>query len=388
VRAATAPAIPQVDLRRSLPTRAAEAMYWTGRTAERAEMAARTVLVCLTRLAGAEPEGDDLAAVARALRAVGGGLAATLGAGPVDLDAEVRQALTGRTGSVVTSLRATTANARAARQLLSAGTWRLLAMLDAEAVALDKLAGGGETPDGLATFDATEALDRVLVPLAALAGLANESVVRGPGWRFLDVGRRIERSLLVLGLLEALFAGPRAPRPRFGAPRAPRPRCGATWRWRRARAWSPTGAAIAATSPSTRWATSCWPTGTTRARCGSSSTSWSSTSTTCPTGRSAAPRSRRWHRAQRTLEAHLPLGRTGAGPRWSSRSGSRPGGRRPGPRRLVRRAAAAGAMTRRYRVTPPHRVPLRPAEWWATRSPARVSPATCPSSGWWPPRST
>lgn len=207
VRAATAPAIPQVDLRRSLPTRAAEAMYWTGRTAERAEMAARTVLVCLTRLAGAEPEGDDLAAVARALRAVGGGLAATLGAGPVDLDAEVRQALTGRTGSVVTSLRATTANARAARQLLSAGTWRLLAMLDAEAVALDKLAGGVETQDGLATFDATEALDRVLVPLAALAGLANESVVRGPGWRFLDVGRRIERSLLVLGLLEALFAG-------------------------------------------------------------------------------------------------------------------------------------------------------------------------------------
>jgi len=171
-------------------------------------MAARTVLVCLTRLAGAEPEGDDLAAVARALRAVGGGMAATLGTGPVHLDAEVRQALTGRTGSVVASLRATTANARSARQLLSAGTWRLLAMLDAEAVALDKLAGdGGASAGGLATFDATEALDRVLVPLAALAGLANESVVRGPGWRFLDVGRRIERSLLALGLLEALFEG-------------------------------------------------------------------------------------------------------------------------------------------------------------------------------------
>ena len=126
--------------------------------------------------------------------------------GPADLEGEVRHALTGRTGSVVASLRATTANARTARQLLSSGTWRLLAMLDAEAVALDKLAGGGDGEGGgLATFDATEALDRVLVPLAALAGLANESVVRGPGWRFLDIGRRIERSLLVLGLLEALF---------------------------------------------------------------------------------------------------------------------------------------------------------------------------------------
>ena len=41
-------------------TRAAEAMYWAGRTAERAEMAARTVLVALTRLHGAEPGGPQL----------------------------------------------------------------------------------------------------------------------------------------------------------------------------------------------------------------------------------------------------------------------------------------------------------------------------------------
>jgi uncharacterized circularly permuted ATP-grasp superfamily protein/uncharacterized alpha-E superfamily protein len=206
-RVVAGPAIPQVDLRRSLPTRAAEAMYWTGRTAERAEMAARTVLVCLTRL-GAHPEPDDLVAVGRALRAVGGGLAADLDGGSADLEAEVRRTLTGRTGSVVASLRATTANARAARQLLSSGTWRLLAMLDAEAAALDKLAGdpGVDLAESaLVAFDATEALDRVLVPLAALSGLADESVVRGPAWRFLDIGRRIERSLLVLGLLEALF---------------------------------------------------------------------------------------------------------------------------------------------------------------------------------------
>ncbi len=214
-------AVPQVDLRRSVPTRAAEAMYWAGRTAERAEMAARTVLVALTRLPGAEPGGepdlDDTAAACRALRATSGGMAAEVSGTSLTLDVEreVRQALAGRPGAVVDSLRATVANARAARQLLSPGTWRLLAMLDAEGVALGKLAGdagAGLDRSGLATFDATEALDRVLVPLAALAGLANESVVRGPGWRFLDIGRRIERSLLVLGLVEALFepaaAGP------------------------------------------------------------------------------------------------------------------------------------------------------------------------------------
>jgi uncharacterized circularly permuted ATP-grasp superfamily protein/uncharacterized alpha-E superfamily protein len=206
-------AVPQVDLRRSLPTRAAEALYWTGRTAERAEMAARTVLVTLTRLPGAEPDTDDAIAAGRGLRAVSGGLPAGLPAGlppraAPDLGAEVRDALDGRAGSVVDSLRATVVNARRARQLLSARTWRLLAMLDLEADALDKLAGDpglGLDQAGLATFDATEALDRVLVPLAALSGLANESVVRGPGWRFLDIGRRIERSLLVLGLVEAMF---------------------------------------------------------------------------------------------------------------------------------------------------------------------------------------
>ena len=43
-------------------------------------------------------------------------------------------------------------------------------------------------------------LDVILVDLAALAGLAMESTVRGPAWRFLDLGRRLERSLAVLGL--------------------------------------------------------------------------------------------------------------------------------------------------------------------------------------------
>jgi uncharacterized alpha-E superfamily protein len=46
-------------------------------------------------------------------------------------------------------------------------------------------------------------LDTVLVDLAALSGLAMESTVRGPAWRFLDLGRRIERTLAVLGSVEA-----------------------------------------------------------------------------------------------------------------------------------------------------------------------------------------
>jgi uncharacterized circularly permuted ATP-grasp superfamily protein/uncharacterized alpha-E superfamily protein len=197
---AAAAAIPQVDLRRSLPTRAAEAMYWTGRTAERAEMGTRTALVCLTRVLNGEPRPADLLAMVDGLRAVSGGmLGPPVEATPFDLEAEVRAALGGRPASVVGNLRSMVATARAARPLLSGRTWRLLAMLDAEATALEKLT---DQP-GLAAFDATEVLDRVLVPLAALAGLSSESVMRTAAWRFLDVGRRLERALLVLGLLEA-----------------------------------------------------------------------------------------------------------------------------------------------------------------------------------------
>jgi uncharacterized alpha-E superfamily protein len=50
---------------------------------------------------------------------------------------------------------------------------------------------------------AVDDLDMLLVDLAALAGLAMESTVRGPAWRFLDLGRRIERGIALLGSVEA-----------------------------------------------------------------------------------------------------------------------------------------------------------------------------------------
>ena len=77
----------------------------------------------------------------------------------------------------------------------------------------------------------------------ALAGLADESIVRGPAWRFLDLGRRLERALRLLGLVEAMLVP--ADRPGGGPARATRP-CSPP-----RRASSPTGAATAATSSST-----------------------------------------------------------------------------------------------------------------------------------------
>ncbi len=59
---------------------------------------------------------------------------------------------------------------------------------------------GGSTLGTLAT-----GLDRVIMWPAALGGVVMESMTRGQAWRFLDMGRRVERALnLVLTLRAAL----------------------------------------------------------------------------------------------------------------------------------------------------------------------------------------
>ncbi len=76
----------------------------------------------------------------------------------------------------------------------------MLNELDGERVVLSS------TTDTSDPFLVSECLDRIMVDLAALAGLVMESMVRGPGWRFLDLGRRLERAVLLLGIIEAALS--------------------------------------------------------------------------------------------------------------------------------------------------------------------------------------
>ncbi len=46
----------------------------------------------------------------------------------------------------------------------------------------------------------------MLVSLTAFSGLATESMTRGQGWRFLELGRRLERSAHTLSLLRSTLA--------------------------------------------------------------------------------------------------------------------------------------------------------------------------------------
>jgi len=201
--------LPQIDLRDSLPTRSAEALFWLGRNAERAEGATRTARLIIART------GDDPALLTSpwldhaiaALRAVSGGRPAerephdAVG-GQEALAVEIAAALDDRSGAVANSLRHLAANAGGVREFLSTATWRVLNGLDTQRSVLSA------TTDRSDPFLVTECLDRIMVDLAALAGLVMESMVRGPGWRFLDLGRRLERAVLLLGVIEATLSQP------------------------------------------------------------------------------------------------------------------------------------------------------------------------------------
>ncbi len=187
------PRLPQVDFGRSVPTRAADALYWTNRAAERAEAMARTMRVISARL----EQDPGLAGLhggawtARMMR-----VAARVRRDHTDvsvaspsLDALNEQlslvgdAVANEIGSLLTE-------ATTVREFLSVTTGRVLSHLAELRSSLQRRA------------TVIDDLDAVLADFAALAGLWQESTVRGPAWRIGDTGRRLERCLVVLDLID------------------------------------------------------------------------------------------------------------------------------------------------------------------------------------------
>ncbi|MGI9054076.1 MAG: circularly permuted type 2 ATP-grasp protein [Ilumatobacteraceae bacterium] len=183
-----APPLPQVDLAASVPTRVADAMYWLGTAAERAEAIARTARAVASR----HEQDPALALLADgrwANRMVA--LLRHASGGAQGESSTVDEELVRARAAVGARLDALVASAATVGEYLSGTTGRVLGGLAESRCALD---------DERMPIDA---LDAVLVDLAALAGLWAESVVRGSAWRFGDLGRRVERSLVVLRAVDA-----------------------------------------------------------------------------------------------------------------------------------------------------------------------------------------
>ncbi len=92
------------------------------------------------------------------------------------------------------------------RDRTSNDLWQVLSTL------ADRLATPAGTL-GLLAGDAVGVLNQTLLSLAAFRGLARENMTRAHGWRFLDMGLRIERSIYLCALLDHALASPDADNP-------------------------------------------------------------------------------------------------------------------------------------------------------------------------------
>jgi len=196
-----------------LPSRAADNLFWLGRYAERAEMVARLCRVVSARSAevAGQSDGEAMLYIAplygalaaqtelrfppgdRPLATRGARWEDAILAAIVDLD---------RPAALVPVVRSALRSARTVRDRISSDTWRVLMALDHEI----RSAEATLSRNWFGSLPTT--LNHVVTTLAAFSGLAMESMSRGHAWRFLDMGRRLERASGLLLLLRCTLVRP------------------------------------------------------------------------------------------------------------------------------------------------------------------------------------
>jgi uncharacterized circularly permuted ATP-grasp superfamily protein/uncharacterized alpha-E superfamily protein len=196
-----APGTP-VEPRRSgidLPSRVADNLFWLGRHIERAEGSARLLRSIFTRLISESAPGS-LAELSVLYQALCGPLSAPAGEKPgvmvSTMELLVMEFLYDehQPGSLHSILSALARAAKVVRDRISLDSWRILKRVD------DDFQPAGAR-GAVSTSDVLAMLNQTIFNFSAFAGMATENMTRGPGWLFLDLGRRIERALAMTTLL-------------------------------------------------------------------------------------------------------------------------------------------------------------------------------------------
>jgi uncharacterized circularly permuted ATP-grasp superfamily protein/uncharacterized alpha-E superfamily protein len=188
-----------------VPSRIADNLFWLGRYSERLEHQVRLMRATFHRLGGETTHDGQAELVALVQMLVALGQLPDRFGQEMDGDelgnallAQVQ--LANRPGSIREILNRLRFITAAVRDRLSNDTWRIF----------QRLQGDGQFTGGMATLEEVPGLlNTLIVDLAAFSGMELENMTRGHAWRFLDIGRRLERALNLVGLLRAaLRAGP------------------------------------------------------------------------------------------------------------------------------------------------------------------------------------
>jgi uncharacterized circularly permuted ATP-grasp superfamily protein/uncharacterized alpha-E superfamily protein len=196
----------------NLPSRLADNFFWLGRYAERADATARLLRSALSRFSPENTGGAmlPLAPILQTLK-----LPVEAGPGDTEPEGHARRLETGLLAAIfdldaLGSLRATAEYlhllAIFLRERTSNDLWQVLRTL-AERMAMPA------STLGMNAGEAMGVLNQALLSLAAFRGLARENMTRAHGWRFLDMGQRIERSIHLCTFLDHALSSPEADNP-------------------------------------------------------------------------------------------------------------------------------------------------------------------------------
>ena len=200
------------DQEQNLSSRIVENMFWLGRYAIRAEYALRLLRTIFLQLNNADQLSEKtyqviLLTVTEVTETFPGFTANDKDSNIEtalfkDPEAELMSVITDRQrrGSVVANLNEMLNCAEEVKSFLSADTQRVVNDIRDNVNALEQTtkADFASAPE--------EALDPLVTSLLALSGLVNESMIRGFGWRFIEIGRDLERAYQTTKLVNSLMS--------------------------------------------------------------------------------------------------------------------------------------------------------------------------------------
>ena len=183
----------------NLPSRAADNLFWLGRYLERAESTLRLVRSLCTSLMDPDAATHSAGETLDKLKALLADSESVEKEAPRRRVTDVAQAALydeAAYGSVVSQVRSARRAAASMRERLSEDFWKQLLSLEA------RLKGRKKTR--MTESTGLEQAEAALQDLSTLSGLTQENMNRVAGWRFLDMGRRVERGINTSRLMRKL----------------------------------------------------------------------------------------------------------------------------------------------------------------------------------------
>jgi uncharacterized circularly permuted ATP-grasp superfamily protein/uncharacterized alpha-E superfamily protein len=177
-----------------LSSRVADNLFWLGRYTERVEAAVRTTRAILARFLQ-EEDAARAAGLSAGLEILAS-LGYIAGEKPAAAEQEVLAMIFDPAASngLVWNIHQVRRVGWLLRDRISVDAWLILNQLNQQFSA-------HPPADEFRMSAAQDRLNHAIITLSAFGGLVMESMTRGDGWRFLDMGRRLERAIQMVELL-------------------------------------------------------------------------------------------------------------------------------------------------------------------------------------------